>query len=134
MSSNVFIAAAAVVLVGVACSKESAPPPATVTTSGAGVASTGAARTRIVTARCERARTCAEQGKDPQYDAQPTNETDAACYEEATRQMEKSWATEQCPRGIQEEKVTTCVQEIRNEKCGTPFENVTCRLSSLCVE
>jgi hypothetical protein len=130
-SSNVIFAAAAVV-VGVACNHESAPPATTVTTTGAGIVANHEAMARLTAARCERAKACNDLGKDEKY------KDETSCYREVGKTMESELRPAECPRGIKDEKLSNCVQEIKNESCGNPFDKisrlVTCRTSSLCVD
>ena len=118
-------------LLVVACNHESTPP-AAVTTSGANVVVNDEAIQRLTEARCERAKACNDLGKDDKY------KDEAACRREVAHDMSSELRPGECPRGIRQEKLSNCLQEIRNEKCGNPFDKIsriaTCRTGTLCVD
>lgn len=123
-----FATAGALVL---ACNHESAPAQG-VTTTGAGVVANDDAVKRLVDARCDRAKSCNEFGEKEKY------KDDAACRRENEHDLHADLRGGECPRGIRQEKLSNCVQEIRNEKCGNILDKVsrlaTCRTGSLCVD
>jgi hypothetical protein len=125
----IFFATAAVLVV--ACNHESAPAKG-VTTTGAGVVSNDDAVTRLTDARCDRAKACNQLGDKEKY------KDDAACRREEKHDLQADLRPGECPRGIKDEKLQNCIAEIKNEKCGNPFDKIsrlaTCRTSSLCVD
>ncbi|MDB4933878.1 MAG: hypothetical protein JWP87_850 [Labilithrix sp.] len=125
----IFFATAAVLVI--ACNHESAPASG-VTTTGAGVVSNEDAVRRLTDARCDRAKACNQLGDKEKY------KDEAACRREERHDLEADLRPGECPRGIKDEKLSNCLQEIRNEKCGNPFDKVsrlaTCRTGSLCID
>ena len=120
----------------VACNHESSAPPArtvtTTTTTGAGVVKNEDAVRRLTEARCERAKACNQLGEKEKY------KDEAACTREERHDLEADLGTSECPRGIREEKLSSCLQEIKNERCGNPFDKIsrlaTCRTGAMCID
>lgn len=123
-----FATAGALVL---ACNHES-PPAENVTTTGAGVVANDDAVKRLTDARCDRAKACNEIGDKQKY------ADDSACKRENQHDLQADLRAGECPRGIRQEKLANCVQEIRNEKCGNILDKIsrlaTCRTGSLCID
>lgn len=128
---NTIIALATTAAVAVACNHEDAPPKA-VTTTGAGVVANEDAVIRLTEARCARARACNNIGPKESYT------DDAACKRENRHDLESELRPGECPRGIKEDKLSNCLQEIRNQKCGNPFDSisksVSCRTGLMCLD
>lgn len=117
--------------VAIACNHESTPAKG-VTTTGAGVVANDDAVSRLVDARCDRAKACNQLGKDESY------ADEAACKRENQHDLQADLRPDECPRGIAQEKLSNCLQEIKNEKCGNVIDKIsklaTCRTGSLCVD
>ncbi len=132
MRSSIVFLAAAGVLVAVACNHENAPPAQAVTTTGAGVVGNEEAVRRLTGARCDRAKACNDLGTDKKYN------DEAACKREVGHDLQADLRPGECPRGIKEEKLSNCLQEIQNEKCGNVVDKIsrlaTCRTGSLCID
>jgi hypothetical protein len=131
MMKNAMIFFATAAALGVACNHESSPPKG-VTTTGAGIVGNEDAVRRLTEARCERAKACNQLGDKQKY------KDEAACVREERHDLEADLRPGECPRGIKEEKLSNCVQEIKNEKCGNPFDKIsrlaTCRTGTMCVD
>ena len=132
MKNAIVFGATSLVLV-LACNHESAPAQGvTTTTAGAGVVANDDAVKRLTDARCDRAKACNEIGQKEKYP------DDAACKRENQHDLQADLRPGECPRGIRQDKLANCVQEIRNEKCGNILDKVsrlaTCRTGSLCID
>ena len=125
----IFFATAAALIV--ACNHESAPA-RSVTTTGAGVVGNDDAVSRLTEARCDRAKACNQLGEKEKY------ADDAACKREIHHDLQADLRPGECPGGIRQQKLSNCLEEIRNEKCGNPLDKVsrlaTCRTGSLCID
>ncbi|MGK4005216.1 DUF6184 family natural product biosynthesis lipoprotein [Sorangium sp. So ce1036] len=84
----------------------------------------------IVQARCDREARCNNIGADRAY----------ASKEACDSRVRAEWRDElnfaECPGGIDPKELNECLQEIRNDDCGNPFDTlgriVACRSSDLC--
>ncbi len=128
---NLVICFATTAALVVACNHETVPSP--VTTSGApGVVPNEQAIQRLTAARCDRAKACGKLGEREKY----ADET--ACKADKHQDLEEVLKPTECPGGIREYRLTSCLQEIRNEKCGNPFDKISrlavCRSGSLCID
>ena len=125
----IFLATAAALVV--ACNHNDTPAKG-VTTTGAGVVANDEAVNKVVAARCDRAKACNQLGKDEKY------ADEAACKRELGHDLQADLRPNECPRGIRQEKLSNCLQEIQNEKCGNAIDKIsrltTCRTGSLCVD
>ena len=117
----------------VACNSNApkAPVEGVTTTSGATVANNDAAR-RITNARCEHANKCNQFGKDKDY------ADEAGCKSEIGHDSESTYKASGCPHGIRQERLTTCLNEIKNEKCGNLGDKISraeaCRTGEICID
>jgi hypothetical protein len=131
MKTTMIFFATAAVLIGAACNHESTPARG-VTTTGAGIVANDDAASRLTDARCNRAKACNQLGKDEKYADM------GACKREVAHDLESDLRPGECPRGIRQEKLSNCIQEIQNEKCGNLADKIsrlaTCRTGSLCVD
>lgn len=123
-----FATAAALV---VACNHETVP--SQVTTTGApGVVPNERAVQRLTAARCDRAKSCGKFGPNEKY------ADEAACKADKHQDFEESLKPTECPGGIREHRLSNCVQELRNERCGDIADKIsrlaTCRSGSLCID
>ena len=130
MKTTMILFATAAVLVA-ACNHESEPSKG-IATTGAGVVGNDDAVQRITAALCNRAQACNHLGKSEKY------ADEAACKREVGHDVQADLRGSECPRGIRQEKLGNCLQEIQNEKCGNPFDKIsrlaTCRTGKLCVD
>jgi hypothetical protein len=103
-----------------------------VTTTGAGVVSNADAAKRMTSARCEHAKTCNEFGKDKDY------ADEAGCKSEVSHKMASEYKPEDCPHGVREERLATCLNQLKNEKCGNIADKISraeaCRTGELCIQ
>jgi hypothetical protein len=129
MPVELFVAGAALLM---ACESSPKKPVEGVTTTGAGVVSNRDVVTRLAAARCEHARMCNEFGPDRDY------ADDAGCKSQISHDLEGDFRPSECPHGVREERLTSCLNEVKNEKCGDlsgKIRRVTsCRKSDLCIE
>ena len=84
----------------------------------------------ITTARCDREFSCNNVGAGHSWD------TYDACQREIFQNTRVSLRAESCPNGIDGTNLTTCLQDIRNERCGNPLDTLgrltACRTGRLC--
>jgi hypothetical protein len=84
----------------------------------------------IVAARCDREARCNNVGQDREYASKDT----------CSNKIRSEWRDEltfgKCPGGIDAKELNECLEGIRNEDCGNPFDTlgrvVACRSSDLC--
>ena len=130
MKNTIIFFATAAALV-IACNHEEAPARSASTTGAFAVTNQDAVR-RLTDARCDRAKACNQLGEKEKY------ADEAACRRENNHDLQSDYRVDECPGGIREQKLDNCLQEIRNEKCGNPFDKVsrlaTCRTGSLCID
>ena len=130
MKTAIVLGATSLVVI-LACNHESAPAQG-VSTTGAGVVANDDAIKRLTDARCDRAKACNEIGAKEKY------ADESACKRENQHDLQADLRAGECPRGIRQEKLSNCVQEIHNEKCGNILDKVsrlaTCRTGSLCID
>ncbi|WP_437300276.1 DUF6184 family natural product biosynthesis lipoprotein [Sorangium sp. So ce327] len=81
-------------------------------------------------ARCEREARCNNIGQDREYSSKD------ACSNEIRSEWRDDLNFTECPGGIDAEELNECLEGIRNEECGNPFDTlgrvVACRSSDLC--
>ena len=102
-----------------------------VTTTAAGVVSNDDAVTRLTEARCNNAKTCNEFGKDKDY------ADEAGCKSEVSHKMASDYKPSECPHGIREERLATCINQLKNATCGNVADKIkvaeACRTGELCI-
>jgi Family of unknown function (DUF6184) len=90
----------------------------------------GSAVDSIVQARCDREARCNNIGTDREY----TNRD--ACLSEVRADWRDDLNFTDCPGGVDSKELNECMEEIRAESCGNPFDTlgrlVACRSSDLC--
>jgi hypothetical protein len=130
MKNALILLGTAAVLV-VACNHDRAPA-REATTTGAGIVGNEDAVHRLTDARCERARACNQLGPKEKY------ADEASCRRENAHDLEADLRPSECRYGIREEKLSNCLQEIRNERCGNPLDSIsrlaTCRTGKMCID
>jgi hypothetical protein len=84
----------------------------------------------ITTARCDRELSCNNIGPGHSWD------TYDACEREIHQNTRVSLREESCPNGIDGNNLTSCLEDIRNERCGNPLDTLgrltACRSGRLC--
>ena len=125
---TLFAAAAALI---VACNHENVPTPVT-TTGAPGVVPNAEAIQQLTTAQCGRARDCNEIGGRHKY------ADEEACRREYHHDLQADLRPNECPGGIREHKLSNCLQEIHNSKCGNLIDRIsritTCRSGAMCID
>lgn len=129
MRNTIALCAAASLLITASCNHDRGA--STTTTTGAVIVSSEDAVQRLTAGRCQREMDCNNIGTGKSYDDYP------ACEREVSHDLRPSLQISECPYGIREPKVDECLQELKNEQCGNPFDHVsrlaTCRSSRLCI-
>lgn len=95
-----------------------------------GTASNASVMKFIPDARCEREIRCDNIGAGKDYS------TPKDCMDEIATEWRDDLNAIECPGGIDRAELSECLEEIRNEDCGNPFDTlgrvVACRSSDLC--
>lgn len=129
MRKTIALCAVSALLISAACSHDRG---AMTTTTGAGVIGNEDSVQRLTAQRCQREGECNEIGAGKSY------EDLASCEREVSHDLRSSLRSEQCPYGIREDKMNECADELKNEKCGNPFDMVSrlakCRTGRLCIK
>lgn len=116
----------------IACSNHENPPPQPVTTTGAGVTANEDAVIRLTDATCSRSVACNDVGPGKKY------ADHEACTRETKHDLQSKLRAGECPRGVKSEKLSDCLQEIQNQKCGNVIDGITasttCRKGNLCID
>lgn len=94
--------------------------------------SNDAALTQLVQARCDREMTCNNIGADKKYG------TRDQCLTTLRANAREDLNPAECPRGIDQHRLSDCLQEVRNETCNNPLDTVSrltaCRAGGLCLK
>jgi hypothetical protein len=84
----------------------------------------------VVTTRCDREFSCNNIGASHSWD------TYDACQREIHQNTRVALREESCPNGIDGTNLASCLQDIRNERCGNPLDTLgrlaACRTAKLC--
>jgi hypothetical protein len=100
----------------------------TVPAGGGDVAS---ARESIVAARCDREERCSNIGAGKDYESRD------ACSSKLDGKTGSDLNTEDCTRGVDRPKLSTCLSKIRTEDCGNPIDSMSrfaaCRTGEICI-
>jgi hypothetical protein len=90
----------------------------------------GNALDSIVLARCDREARCNNIGADRRYASRD------ACLSKIHSDWHDELNLTECPGGVDQNELSECLQEIRNEDCNNPFEKLgrvaACRSGELC--
>jgi hypothetical protein len=98
---------------------------------------TPAARTRsaaeqISQARCEREQECGNIGNDKTFSS--SND----CMARIQNDWKDDLNARQCPGGINQHELSECLQQVRGEACGNPFDTLAriteCTAGQICIE
>lgn len=84
----------------------------------------------VTTTRCDRELSCNNIGVGHSWD------TYDACEREIHQNTRVSLREERCPNGVDGNNLASCLQDIRNERCGNPLDTLSrltaCRSGRLC--
>ncbi|WP_438020407.1 DUF6184 family natural product biosynthesis lipoprotein [Sorangium sp. So ce315] len=84
----------------------------------------------IVQARCDREARCNNVGAGREY------ASNDACAARVRAEWRDELNVADCPGGVDAKELNECLEEIRNDDCGNPFDTlgriVACRSSDLC--
>jgi hypothetical protein len=85
---------------------------------------------QITAARCAREQRCNNIGTDKKFD------TSDECMTEIRKQWADDLNARECPGGVVQKELSECLDEIRNEDCGNPFDTLgrvtACREGDIC--
>ena len=130
MERKALLVVCGVVLSVVAFGCKGGREPAATTTTTAAVSNDDAI-TRLTTARCEREAACNNIGPGKKHADRD------ACMREASQNSRGTLRADQCPQ-IDESKLTNCLNDIRNERCGNPLDSLdtitSCTRGKICIE
>jgi Family of unknown function (DUF6184) len=97
----------------------------------AGRAGVGEAVDQIAQARCTRAAACNRFGPGKEYADRD------ACTTRIKSSLRGELSATECPAGIDRKELGECLEEIRNENCDNPLDQlgrlVACRSSDMCL-
>jgi hypothetical protein len=129
-AKTVLFIGAALALTG-ACSRRSAEPAGSATTTAGLVVPPDDAISRVTNSRCDREAACNNVGAGKKFADRD------ACNRELSHNTHPELRSEQCPRGIDENRLQTCLSEIQDERCGNPIDTIdrmaNCRRGKLCI-
>jgi hypothetical protein len=84
----------------------------------------------ITKARCERELRCGNVGPDEEYSSEQE------CMQKIRSDWHEELEARECPGGVVEKELNECLNEVRNDDCGNPFDTLgriaACRESDLC--
>ncbi len=87
---------------------------------------------QLSTARCDREERCKNVGKSRKYDSREQ------CLQKLDAKNQEDLGPEECTKGIEQEKLSTCLKAIQEEECNSPLDSlsriVSCRSSALCAD
>lgn len=85
---------------------------------------------KIAQARCQREQKCQNIGAEKDYKSM------GACVSEVSKEWRDDLNKYECPGGVEEDELSECLEEVRNEDCANPFDTlgrvVACRASDIC--
>jgi hypothetical protein len=86
----------------------------------------------IASARCEREARCNNLGADAKF---PSKEE---CFDRVRADWAKELNTYECPGGLNRAELDECLEDIRGEDCGSPFDTLartlSCSKTEICVD
>jgi hypothetical protein len=116
------------IFVTAACHHESR---GTTTTTGAGILGSDDAAMHLTAGRCEREMDCKNIGTGKRF------EDRGACERAVADDLQAAMRPPECTYGIREDRMNECLEEMKNEKCANPLDEMsrltTCRTSRLCL-
>ena len=118
-----------VLVVAVGCEPREQSPGATTTTAATPV-SNDTAVMRLTSARCERELACNNIGAGRKFADRD------ACTREVGHNAQAVLREEACPRGVDDRRLSTCLGDVRGQRCGNPLDAIdrllSCRRAELC--
>ncbi|HMJ53973.1 MAG TPA: DUF6184 family natural product biosynthesis lipoprotein [Polyangiaceae bacterium] len=94
--------------------------------------STALAVSSVATARCDRELKCKNIGTNQKYLS--TDE----CITKLQNDKRTSLNPQECPEGVSDKDLASCLKSIREEDCGNPLDSVSrltaCRAGALCLK
>jgi hypothetical protein len=92
---------------------------------------TALAVSSIATARCDRELRCKNIGTNQKYLS--TDE----CVTKLQNDKRESLNRDECPGGVSDKELASCLKSIRDEDCGNPLDSISrlsaCRSGALCI-
>lgn len=86
----------------------------------------------IASARCEREARCKNLGVDAKYPSK------AACVDSVRADWAKELNAYECPGGLNRAELNECLEDIRSEDCGSPFDTLartlSCSKTEICAD
>jgi hypothetical protein len=130
---NVIMFVMAGAALAVACNTNAPKAPVEgVSTTGAGVVSNDDTARRLTEAACDYAAKCNRFGKDKDY------ADEAGCKSEVSHKMESDYKPSDCPHGVKQERLASCINDFKNEACGNVPDKISrleaCRTGELCIK
>jgi hypothetical protein len=84
----------------------------------------------ITQARCDRETRCNNVGAGKKFESR------AECVEKTRNDWREDLNALECPRGVVEQELASCVTQIKTESCANPFDrlgsSIACRSTDLC--
>ncbi len=129
ISHSMLVAAATTCAAVIGCANENKPEAKVVTTSATRVDNTYAIQA-ISSARCDREMRCDNIGKDRTFSSRE------ACISDVKESAREAVGADQCPKGVLQADLTSCLSAIKSDGCGNILDHVTrmaaCRPSEIC--
>jgi hypothetical protein len=126
------LSGSALTIAAIACTTPPKEPHPGVETTSAGVVSNKDAIARITQSRCDRAQRCSNFGVGKDYADM------AGCKSQVGHDVADEFRPRECPHGVREERLNTCVGVSASDSCGNVGDNIKrtadCRKSELCIE
>jgi hypothetical protein len=131
MTKEMLVLAAGAAVV-IACTNPPKAPVQGVTTTSAGVVSNADSVQRLAQARCNHAKSCGQFGVGKDY------ADEAGCMSQISHELEGDYQPSNCPHGVREERLSSCVNAWNNQNCGNVAHSIsrseTCRRGNLCIK
>jgi len=84
----------------------------------------------ITAARCDREQRCNQIGSGKKYESR------SSCVASVRADWQGELSSLECPRGIEQGKLDTCIDKLRTDGCANPVESLgrvaACRQAELC--
>jgi hypothetical protein len=84
----------------------------------------------ITAARCDREQRCNQIGSGKKYDSR------SSCVASVRADWQGELSSLECPRGVEQGKLDTCIDKLRTDGCANPVETLgtfaACRQAELC--
>lgn len=130
MRKAIALTAASVALSGFLACRNGRPTSITSTTA-AGIVTSDDAVNLLTARRCDREIDCDNVGAGKRYDDR------GGCEREIAHDLHAELHPSICPYGVREEQLNDCLEALRTDSCGAPFDAMgriaVCRAESLCV-